>query len=171
MGARFDGEFTAKLLAAEPRALGVSISLETGAIENGCEKFFDPAGNSIARCPPAALRRVALTPAELGDIAPVHRRVQVTVGRTNFGLRVFNRHAVLSAPHTLPDRQGVLVLPANFTDDPAENGTLPVRGRWSKATLACPGCAPRALQLYPVLEATAAQIDSLPAFAAVRVEQ
>ncbi len=58
-----------------------------------------------------------------------------------------------------------------FTDDPAENVTLHVRGRWSKAMLACPGCAPKALQLDPVLDATAVQIHSLPAFAAVRVKQ
>jgi hypothetical protein len=103
------------------------------------------------------------------ELEPVYRRVEVDVGRTNYGLRVFNGAGLLSAPYALPDGKGVLILITNYTDAPAENVTLHVLGHWSKATLEAPGKPPRSLTTYPVKTATAVEIESLNVFGAIRV--
>jgi len=171
--------------------LGVSVSRETGAFVSsgvldmigaqhipfhvvksgeGMEQFFDFADNSIVKFPKTSLGLVAMRREDVDDLEVIYRRVQVIVGRTNFGLRVFNGAGVLSAPYVLPHEGGVLVLLANYTDYPVERITLHVRGSWKKATLQCPGAEPRSLATYPVQNATAVEIDSLPAFGAVVVQ-
>lgn len=171
--------------------LGVSVSRETGAFVSsgvldmigaqhipfqvvrtgeGLDHFFDFADTSIVKFPKTSLGRVAMRREDVDDLEVIYRRVQVIVGRTNFGIRVFNGAAVLSAPYVLANGGGVLVLLANYTDYPVERITLHVRGSWKKATLECPGAEPRSLAIYPVQNATAVEIDSLPVFGAVRVE-
>jgi hypothetical protein len=170
--------------------LGVSVREQTGALVSGgvldmiasqhipfqvvktgdgMDGYFDFADDSIVRFPKSSLNRVSLLPDDVGDLEPVYRRVHVIVGRTNFGLRVFNGAGQLSAPYALHGG-GVMVLLVNYTDYPVEAVTLHVKGQWKKATLEAPGTKPRTLSMYPVKESTAIEIDSVPAFAAITVE-
>jgi len=96
--------------------------------------------------------------------------VEVTVGRNNYGMRVFNGVGLLSTPYQLPDNGGLLVLLANYTDYPAEDITLHMLGRWKKATLTTPGGASETLMMYPVKENTAIEIPKLPRMGAIRIE-
>jgi hypothetical protein len=171
--------------------LGVSVSRETGALVSGgvldmigtqhipfqvvetgkgMAQFFDFADNSIVKFPPTSLGRTMVLPDDVGKLEPVYRRVEVIVGRTNFGLRVFNGAAILSAPYLLPGGKSVGILLVNYTDYPAENITLHVQGTWKKAILEAPGQPPRALPIYSVNTATAVEIDSLNVAGFVRVE-
>jgi len=171
--------------------LGVSVSPATGAMVSGgvldmlgaqhipfqivksgagMEQFFDFADDSIVKFPKSSLGRTIVLPGDVGRLEPVYRRVEVTVGRTNFGLRVFNGAAILSAPYSLPGPNRVGVLLVNYTDYVAENITLHVQGAWKKATLESPGQPPKALSVYSVKTATAVEIDALDAIAFIRVE-
>jgi hypothetical protein len=134
------------------------------------DRFFDFADVALVKFPLASLGRVTIRPQDVDSLEPIYRRVEVAVGRTNYGLRVFNGAGLLSAPYALPDGKGIEVLIANYTDTRAEGITLHVLGQWKKATLDAPGQPPRTLTTYPVKTATAVEIDSLDAFAAVRVE-
>ena len=111
-----------------------------------------------------------MRPGDTDGLEPVYRRVEVIVGRTNYGLRAFNGVGLLSAPYVLPGNGGILVLIANYTDYPAEDITLHVLGHWKKATLDTPGGVSRPLTMYPVKEATAVEIPNLPRMGAVHVE-
>lgn len=171
--------------------LGVSVSPETGALVSGgvldmigaqhipfrvvnngdgMQQFFNFADPALVKFPATSLGRVAMRPDDVDDLEPIYRRVEVMVGRTNYGLRVFNGAGLMSAPYALPDGNGVLVLLANYTDSAAEGITLHVLGQWKKATLYAPGQPNRSLVMYPVKTATAVEIDSLDVFGAVRVE-
>jgi hypothetical protein len=171
--------------------LGVSVNRGTGALVSGgvldmigtqhipfrvvksgkgMDQFFDFADDSIVKFPRTSLGRTMVLPDDVGKLEPVYRRVEVIVGRTNFGLRVFNGAAILSAPYSLPGGKSVGVLLVNYTDYPAENITLHVLGAWKKATLETPGQPPRPLSVYPVETATAVEIDSLNVVGFVRVE-
>jgi hypothetical protein len=171
--------------------LGVSISPTTGALVSGgvldmlgaqhipfqvvksgkgMEQFLDFADDSIVKFPKTSLGRTMVLPDDVGKLEPVYRRVEVTVGRTNFGLRVFNGAAILSAPYSLPGGKSVGVLLVNYTDFAAENITLHVQGTWKKATLEAPGQPPKALSIYSVKTATAVEIDALDAIAFIRIE-
>ena len=189
----------AKFLESQPHVhgldiyshLGVSVNRETGAfvsggvldmigaqhipfhvVKNGdgMAQFFDFADNSIVKFPPASLGGVAMRPGDTDGLEPVYRRVEVIVGRTNYGLRVFNGAGLLSAPYVLAGNRGVLVLIANYTDYPAEDITLHVLGHWKKATLDSPDGASQPLTMYPVKEATAIEIPKLTRIGAVHVE-
>jgi hypothetical protein len=120
--------------------------------------------------PKTSLGRIAMRPGDADELESLYRRVEVTVGRTNYGLRVFNGVGLLSAPYVLPANGGILVLVANYTDYPAEDITLHVLGHWKKAVLATPGGASEPLTMYPVKENTAIEIPKLPRMGAVRVE-
>jgi len=171
--------------------LGVSVSPTTGALVsggvldmlgaqhipfqivkngNGMEQFFDFADDSIVKFPKTSLGRTMVLPDDVGKLEPVYRRVEVTVGRTNFGLRVFNGAAILSAPYSLSSGKSVGVLLVNYTDYVAENITLHVQGTWKKATLESPGQPPKPLSIYSVKTATAIEIDALDTIAFIRVE-
>lgn len=171
--------------------LGVSVSPQTGALVSGgvldmigtqhipfrvvksgkgMDQFFDFADDSIVKFPKTSLGRTMVLPDDVGKLEPVYRRVEVIVGRTNFGLRVFNGAAILSAPYSLPGGKSVGVLLVNYTDYPAENITLHVLGTWKKATLEAPGQPPKSLSIYPVDTATAVEIDSLNVVGFVRIE-
>jgi hypothetical protein len=171
--------------------LGVSVNRETGAfvsggvldmigaqhipfqvVKNGSgmEQFFDFADNAIVKFPTASLERVSMRPGDADQLEALYRRVEVTVGRTNFGMRVFNGVGSLSAPYVLPGNAGILVLIANYTDYPAEDITLHILGHWKKATLQTPDGPSLTLTMYPVKEATAIEIPKLFRMGAVRVE-
>ncbi len=171
--------------------LGVSVDRETGAfvsggvldmigaqhipfqvVKNGdgMQQYFDFADNSIVKFPPTSLGRIAMRPGDADELESLYRRVEVTVGRTNYGMRVFNGVGLLSAPYVLPANAGILVLLANYTDYPAEDITLHILGRWNKATLETPGGASRQLNMYPVKENTAIEIPKLFRMGAVRIE-
>ena len=171
--------------------LGVSVSPATGALVSGgvldmigtqhipfqvvktgkgMEQFFDFADDSIVKFPKTSLGRTVVLPDDVGKLEPVYRRVEAIVGRTNFGLRVFNGSAILSSPYTLPGGKSVGVLLVNYTDYPAENITLHVQGVWKKATLETPGQPPHPLNIYSVNTATAVEIDSLNVVGFIRVE-
>jgi hypothetical protein len=136
----------------------------------GMDQFFDFADDSIVKFPKTSLGRTMVLPDDVGKLEAVYRRVQVTVDRTNFGLRVFNGAAILSEPYLLPGGKSVGVLLVNYTDYPAENITLHVLGKWKKATLESPGQPPKVLNIYAVGNATAVDIDSLNVAGFVRVE-
>jgi hypothetical protein len=136
----------------------------------GMEQFFDFADDAIVRFPKSSLGRTLVRPEDVGTLEPVYRRVEAIVGRTNFGVRVFNGAGILSAPYSLPGGKGVAILLINYTSYPAENITLHVQGVWKKATLESPGQVPKALSLYSVKTATAIEIDSLDLAGFVRVE-
>jgi hypothetical protein len=169
--------------------LGVSVGLNTGALVSGgvldmigaqhipfrvvkngkgMDEFFDFADDSVVNFPKSSLGRVQVLADDVGKLEPVYRRVEVIVGRTNFGLRVFNGAAILSSPFTIGKGVGVLLV--NYTDFAAENITLHVQGTWKKATLEVPGQAAKTLNIYPVKTATAVEIDSLELSGFVRVE-
>jgi hypothetical protein len=171
--------------------LGVSVNRETGAyvsggvldmigaqhipfqvVKNGkgMEQFFDFADNAIVKFPPTSLGGLVMRPGDADQLESLYRRVEVTVGPTNYGMRVFNGVGLLSAPFVLPQNAGILVLLANYTDYPAEDITLHLRGRWKKATLDMPGGASVTLTMYPVKENTAIEIPKLARMGAVRVE-
>jgi hypothetical protein len=135
----------------------------------GMEQFFDFADNSIVKFPKTSLGRTLVRAEDVGSLEPVYRRVEVIVGRTNFGLRVFNGAGILSAPYSLPGG-AVGILLVNYTSYPAENITLHVLGTWKKATLEAPGQPPKTLNIYSVKTATAVEIDSLDLAGFVRVE-
>jgi hypothetical protein len=134
------------------------------------EEFFDFADNAIVKFPPTSLGSVAMRPGDADQLESLYRRVEVTVGRTNYGMRVFNGVGLLSAPFMLPNHGGILVLLANYTDYPAEDITLHILGRYKKATLEIPGGASQPLTMYPVKENTAIEIPKLFRMGAVRVE-
>jgi hypothetical protein len=171
--------------------LGVSVNRETGAYVSGgvldmigaqhipfqvvksgagMEQFFDFADNAIVKFPPASLGRLTMRPGDADQLEALYRRVEITVGRTNYGMRAFNGVGLLSAPFVLPANAGILVLLANYTDYPAEDITLHLRGRWKKATLEMPGRTVETLTMYPVKENTAIEIPKLARMGAVRVE-
>ncbi|HEX4750681.1 MAG TPA: hypothetical protein VH302_14145 [Bryobacteraceae bacterium] len=171
--------------------LGINVSPSTGALVSGgvldmvgaqhipfqvtnssvgFDKFFDFADNALVKFPATSIGRTAIRAEDVDDLEPIYRRVEVDVGRTNYGLRVFNGAGLLSAPYALPDNKGALVLMTNYTDAPAENITLHVLGHWTKATLDQSGQQSRSLVTYPVKTATAVEIDSLDIFGAIRVE-
>jgi hypothetical protein len=137
---------------------------------NGMARFFDFADNSVAKFPKTSFARVAIRPEDAYELEALYRRVKVNVGRTNFGLRVFNGTGLLSTPCLLPRNSGILILIANYTDYAVENVTLHVLGRWEKATRYTPNGASQLLEMYPVKEATAIEISKLPRMGAVRVE-
>jgi hypothetical protein len=171
--------------------LGVSVNHETGALVSGgvldmigaqhipfqvakegkgLDQFFDFADNSIVKFPKTSLGLIAMRPGDADGLEALYRRVEVNVGRTNFGLRFFNGVGLLSAPYELPANASVLVLIANYTDYPTEDMTIHVLGKWKKATMDAPGQPTVTLSMYPVGEATAIEIPKLERFGAVHVE-
>jgi len=153
--------------------LGVSIAAQTGATVSGgvldmigaqhipfqivkaakgMAQFFDFAGNAIVKFTATSRGRFALRKQDVDDLEHVYRRVQVITGRTNYGLRVFNGAGILSAPYQLPDGK-VLVLLATYTDYPAEDITLHVRGPWKKSVLRTASGPDTPLVSYPVMGA------------------
>lgn len=171
--------------------LGVSVTRETGALVSGgvldmigaqhipfqvvksgagMQQFFDFADPAVVKFPKTSVNRVLIRIEDVEELEPIYREVQAEVGRTNFGLRVFNGAGVLSAPYALPENKGVVVLLVNYTDFKTEDITLHVQGVWKKATLEIPGSPPQPLNIYSVKTATAVEIPALDIFGVVRVE-
>jgi hypothetical protein len=170
--------------------IGVSVNRETGAFVSGgvldmigaqhipfhlagsgatFQLFFDFADNGIVKFPQTSLGRISMRPGDADQLEVLYRRVQVTVGSTNYGLRVFNGVGLLSTAATLPEHDGVVVFLANYTDYPAEDITLHVLGNWKKATLETPDAGSQELTIYAVKESTAVEVPKLVRFGVVRV--
>ena len=188
-------KFQSKMSQAADRRiysrLGISVSPETGAYVSGgvldmiaaqqipfqvvhsgdrMQQFFNFADNGEVKFPKTSLGKLQVLPKDVDALEPLYRKVEVIVGRTNYGLRVFNAAGLLSSPIELMGGKGVEVEVVNYTDLPADTVTLHVLGNWKSAVLETPGQPQRKLTTYPVKGATAVEIESLDVFGVVKVE-
>jgi hypothetical protein len=91
--------------------------------------------------------------------------------RKNFGARTFNTSSVLYNLLATPDAKSLLIHLVNYVDVPAETITVQVLGEWKHATLYRPGTPPVDLPLYPIKDGTGVDIDRIPIFATLEINQ
>ena len=70
-----------------------------------------------------------------------------------------------------PDVKSLLIHLVNYVDVPAETITVQVLGEWKHATLYRPGMPPVDLPLYPIKDGTGVDIDRIPVFATLEINQ
>lgn len=113
--------------------------------------------------------RITLEEKELDRLNEIWREVNSVVGRRNLGVRLFNVSGMLSNLLVGPEGRLLLHL-VNFTSYPAENITVHIAGRHSRARLLSPEAPARELTPYALDEGTAVEIDRVVSCAALLID-
>jgi len=77
----------------------------------------------------------------------------------------------LTAMLAAADAKSLLIHLVNYADVPAETIAVQVLGEWKHARLYRPDMPPADLPLYPIKDGTGVDIDRIPVFATLKVDQ
>lgn len=114
--------------------------------------------------------RITLDEAQLDRLTEIWREVNSLIGRRNLGARLFNVSGMLSNLLSSPDGSQAVLHLVNYTSYPAENITVHLAGKYSRARLLRPEQAPRELALYPIEEGVGVEIDRISTCAALLLD-
>lgn len=123
------------------------------------------------RFPPSAEKRLTPDRRQLKQIQGLWEVTYTATVRKNFGARTFNTSSVLYNLLATPDAKSLLIHLVNYVDVPAETVAVQVLGQWKHARLYRPGMPPEDLPLYPIKDGTGIDIDRIPVFATLKVDQ
>ena len=121
---------------------------------------------------PATLER-QFTPdrRQTNQIQPIWELAYNSTARKNFGARTFNTSSVLYNLLAAPDAKSLLLHLLNYADFAAETVTVQVLGEWKRARLYSPAAPTQELAVYPIKDGTGIDIDRIPVFATLRLDQ
>jgi hypothetical protein len=142
-------------------------------------KNFARGGGTVLNGPPGwkmpatSKNMLTVDKEEVEKLDDIWKEMNSMIQRRNLGVRLFNVSAMLSFFQASPDgKQAVLHL-VNYSGYPVEAVTAHVLGRYKKAWVVTPEGERKAVEAYDVEEgaATGVDIDIVPAFALVTLEQ
>jgi hypothetical protein len=123
------------------------------------------------RFPQTSEKRLTPDRRQMNQIQGLWEVTYTVTVRKNFGARTFNTSSVLYNLLATPDTKSLLIHLVNYADVPAETIAVQVLGEWKHARLYRPGMPTVDLPLYPIKEGTAVDIDRLPVFATLKIDQ
>jgi hypothetical protein len=123
------------------------------------------------RFPQTSEKRLTPDRRQMNQIQGLWEVAYTATVRKNFGARTFNTSSVLYNLLATADAKGLLIHLVNYADVPAEAIAVQVLGEWKHARLYRPGVRPEDLPLYPIKDGTGIDIDRIPVFATLKVDQ
>jgi hypothetical protein len=168
-----------KLDDREMRQAKMAVNVDPARLdEPGKEvlRRFTRAGGTLLTAPPGwkfPVQRddqITLDKEDIEKLDQIWKEVNSMTGRRNLGARLFNVASMLSDLVGPPEGKPLVLQLVNYSDYPAENVTVHVLGKFTRATLYEPGAAPRDLAVYEHEEGSGIDIDQVSAVASLVLE-
>jgi hypothetical protein len=105
------------------------------------------------------------------QLEPMWEVAYRATARKNFGVRLFNVASTVAALRATRNASSLLIHLLNFTDFAGESITIHALGKWKQARLYSPEAPVRILQTYEIPEGTGIDVDRIPVFASIRLDQ
>jgi hypothetical protein len=134
----------------------VALSIDPPALsddQNTVLKDFARGGGMLLKAPPGwdiqqESGQVAVAEKDVEVLDDIWHGVNMTIGRENLGVRLFNVASMRSELVAAPDGEPAVLHLVNYSDYPVENITVRPRLDYAKATVYLPGEEPLDLEIF-----------------------
>ena len=167
---------SAESLAGVRVVLNVDAAPVDSAERQALDAFARSGGTVLAppagwKFPPIPEGQITPTRRQLEQMGPMWEVAYHATARKNFGVRLFNVASTVAALLADPDERSLLIHLLNFTDFAGEAITLHALGGWKHARLYSPEAPVKNLEVYSIPEGTGIDLERVPVFATVRLDQ